>query len=64
VVFENYTSKTSNAAIFSMVKVIYYVLQKMDWPTFWATFTQTHLDTLVGTLPKRKFHFVCFNEEN
>jgi hypothetical protein len=32
---------------FSTVKVVYYLLQEMDWATFWATFSQTRSVTLL-----------------
>jgi hypothetical protein len=28
---------------------VYSFAQEMDWATFWATFSQTHLVTLSGT---------------
>jgi hypothetical protein len=33
---------------FSTVKFTYYFWQKMDWPKFWAIFSQTHLVTLLA----------------
>jgi hypothetical protein len=47
--FENYRSSTNNWAASSTVKVACRFSQKMDWAAFWATFSQTHLVTLVST---------------
>jgi hypothetical protein len=33
--------------LFSTVKALYYFPPKMDWATCWATFSQTHLVTLL-----------------
>jgi hypothetical protein len=34
--------------LFHTAKVMHDFFQKMDWATFWATFSQTHLVTLVS----------------
>jgi hypothetical protein len=36
-----------SGVLFSMLKVLCSVWQKMGWATFWAIFSQTHLVTLL-----------------
>jgi hypothetical protein len=43
---ENYKSRKINWDTFSTVTDMWKVSQKMDWATFWATFSKTHLVTL------------------
>jgi hypothetical protein len=45
---ENYRSSTNNWDTFSTVTDMWKFSQKMDWATFWATFSKTHLVTLPG----------------
>jgi hypothetical protein len=37
-----------SGVLFSMLKVLCSVWQKMGWATFWAIFSQTHLVTLAS----------------
>jgi hypothetical protein len=46
--FENYIISANFWANFTVIPVMYYFLQKMALATFWATFSQTHLVTLLS----------------
>jgi hypothetical protein len=44
---ENYRNRTNNWATFFHSKSCVLIFTKMDWATFWSTFSQTHLVTLL-----------------
>jgi hypothetical protein len=44
---ENYRSSTNNLATFFLSKIYILVFTKMGWAAFWATFSRTHLVTLI-----------------
>jgi hypothetical protein len=46
---KNTETATSIRLLFSTVKSYVLIFTKMDWATFWATFSQTHVVTLQGT---------------
>jgi hypothetical protein len=54
---KNYRSSTSNLATFVHGKINVLIFTKTDWPTFWATFSQTHLVTLDGCFK----NIVCYS---
>jgi hypothetical protein len=43
-------NSTNNWATFFRSKIHVLISQKVDWATFWATFSQTHLVTLIGSV--------------
>jgi hypothetical protein len=48
--FGNYRSIPKIWATFSKGKVMYLFQRNLDWATFWASFSETHLVTLLASL--------------
>jgi ABC-type spermidine/putrescine transport system permease subunit I len=56
---ENFIRSTNNWATFFKCKSYAHIITKMYWATVWATFTFTHLVTLVAA--SLTFFFFCFS---